>query len=161
RPRPRRSRRWPRQRSKQPRPPPRPPWPPPPSTRPRPPRAPEPRAPSPRLPPPRPPRPAAPATRRHPPRRPPPPPPWQRPPPPQPVHDRDRPRSSGFPWAIAAAALVVAAVVGFLAGKPGSDPKKPARASDALASSASAGPLGLHFPASWERRSNAPAIPGL
>ena len=74
--------------------------------------------------------------------------------------DRPRTTTSPFPYAIAAVALVVAAVVGYLLGKPG-DPPKPATTNAALASSTTAGALGLRFPGSWERRGEAPKIPGL
>ena len=72
-----------------------------------------------------------------------------------------RRRSSPFPYAAAAIALVVAAIGGYLLGKPDDEPAPPARASTALGSSTTAGALNLRFPGSWERRGEAPKVPGL
>jgi hypothetical protein len=73
--------------------------------------------------------------------------------------DRPRTKTSPFPYAIAAVALVVAAVVGYLLGKPGDAPAP--KTDTGLTSSATAGALDLRFPGSWERRGEAPKIPGL
>jgi hypothetical protein len=63
----------------------------------------------------------------------------------------------GAPFAlVAAGAAAVLAVAGFVAGSSGSDEE-----SVDFASSASSGSLGLSFPSSWERRSDAPRTPGL
>jgi Protein kinase domain len=71
-----------------------------------------------------------------------------------------RTTTSRFPFAIAAVVLVVAGIVGYLLGKPGDEPASP-RADTGLSSSTTAGALGLRFPGSWERRGEAPKIPGL
>jgi hypothetical protein len=73
-----------------------------------------------------------------------------------------RERSSPFPFVAAAVALVAAAVIGYLIGKPG-DAKSPtpASTSSTLTSSTSAGAIALRFPQSWERRGEGPKIPGL
>jgi hypothetical protein len=65
-----------------------------------------------------------------------------------------------MPYAAAALALVVAALVGYLLGKPGDD-DAPVRTSSTLSGSTSAGPLGLRFPRGWAPRGGAPSIPGL
>jgi hypothetical protein len=54
----------------------------------------------------------------------------------------------------------VAAVAGYVLGKPGDD-DAPVRTSSALSGSTSAGPLGLRFPRDWAPRGGAPSIPGL
>ena len=69
-------------------------------------------------------------------------------------------RTAKFPYAVAAVALVLAAIGGYLLGRPGDEPAPP-RASSALGSSTTAGALDLSFPGSWERRGEAPKIPGL
>ncbi len=62
--------------------------------------------------------------------------------------------------------LIVAAIVGYLIGRPGDEPTPASSSSSAttdsaLSSSTTAGALGLRFPGSWERRGEAPKIPGL
>ena len=71
-----------------------------------------------------------------------------------------RTASSRFPWIAAAVAIVIGAVAGYLLGKPADDPAPP-KADTGLSSSTTAGALGLRFPGSWERRGEAPKIPGL
>ena len=73
---------------------------------------------------------------------------------------RERTKSSRFPWAAAAIALVIAAVAGYFLGKPADKPAPP-KADTGLSSSTTAGALNLRFPGSWERRGEAPKIPGL
>ena len=73
---------------------------------------------------------------------------------------RERATGSRFPWAAAAIALVIAAVAGYLLGKPADKPAPP-KADTGLSSSTTAGALNLRFPGSWERRGEAPKIPGL
>ena len=73
---------------------------------------------------------------------------------------RERTKSSRFPWAAAAVALVIAAVAGYFLGKPADKPAPP-KADTGLSSSTTAGALNLRFPGSWERRGEAPKIPGL
>ena len=88
------------------------------------------------------------------------------PPPALPVAERApaRDRSSRFPFAIAAVAIVAAALIGYLIGRPGEE-EPPATtsspASSTLTSSTTAGALGLRFPSGWDRRGEAPEIPGL
>ena len=65
---------------------------------------------------------------------------------------------SGGLLAVGAAVLVVAAVVGYLAGSSGSSGSE---SEPDFANSASAGAIGLSFPADWERASESPDIPGL
>ena len=72
----------------------------------------------------------------------------------------ERATPSRFPWAVAAVALVVAAVAGYFLGKPDEKPAPP-RADTGLSSSTTAGAINLRFPGSWERRGEAPKIPGL
>jgi Protein kinase domain len=63
----------------------------------------------------------------------------------------------GPPFALVAVGVAVAlAVVGFVAGGSGSEEK-----GVDFGSSASAGSLGLSFPASWERLSEEPGVPGV
>ena len=62
--------------------------------------------------------------------------------------------------AAAAVALVIAAVAGYFLGKPDDKPAPP-KADTGLSSSTTAGALNLRFPGSWERRGEAPKIPGL
>ena len=87
-------------------------------------------------------------------------------PPALPVAERApaRERSSRFPYAIAAVAIVAAAMIGYLIGRPG-DEEPPATTSSAasstLTSSTTAGALGLRFPSGWDRRGEAPEIPGM
>ena len=88
------------------------------------------------------------------------------PPPALPVAERApaRGRSSRFPYAIAAVALVAAAIAGYLIGRPGDEeqPASPRSAAErTLTSSTTAGALGLRFPNDWDRRGEAPKIPGL
>jgi hypothetical protein len=73
---------------------------------------------------------------------------------------RERATPSRFPWAAAAAVLVIAAVAGYFLGKPGDEPAPP-KADTGLSSSTTAGAINLRFPGSWERRGEAPKIPGL
>jgi len=73
---------------------------------------------------------------------------------------RERAARSRFPWAAAAAALVIAAVAGYFLGKPADKPAPP-KVDTGLSSSTTAGALNLRFPGSWERRGEAPKIPGL
>ena len=72
----------------------------------------------------------------------------------------ERATPSRFPWAVAAVVLVVAAVAGYFLGKPSDEPAPP-RADSGLRSSTTAGAISLRFPGSWERRGEAPKIPGL
>ena len=73
---------------------------------------------------------------------------------------RERATPSRFPWAVAAVALVIAAVAGYFLGKP-DEKTAPPPADTGLSSSTTAGALNLRFPGSWERRGEAPKIPGL
>jgi protein kinase-like protein len=72
----------------------------------------------------------------------------------------ERATPSRFPWAVAAVVLVIAAVAGYFLGKPADEPAPP-RADTGLSSSTTAGAINLRFPGSWERRGEAPRIPGL
>jgi len=73
---------------------------------------------------------------------------------------RERAGGSRFPWAAAAAALAIAGVAGYFLGKPDDKPAPPP-ADTGLSSSTTAGAINLRFPGSWERRGEAPKIPGL
>ena len=66
---------------------------------------------------------------------------------------RDRRLGLAVPVAVAA---VLLAIVGYLAGNSGSSEERPE-----LASSASAGSLGLSFPVGWKRVQENPGIPGI
>ena len=72
-------------------------------------------------------------------------------------------RAAGAPsrglLAAGAGLLVIAAVAGFVVGGSGSDAGSDAETD--FANSASAGRIGLSFPADWERLSESPRIPGL
>ena len=74
---------------------------------------------------------------------------------------REREKPSRMPLIVAAvAAIVIGGLAGYLLGKP--DEQGPAPQADTgLSSSTTAGAINLRFPGSWERRGEAPAIPGL
>jgi hypothetical protein len=80
---------------------------------------------------------------------------------PVPADDRERRTSSRAPWIAMVAALVIGGVVGYLLGKPADEPAPPRAADTGLSSSTTAGALNVRFPGSWERRGEAPTIPGL
>jgi len=69
-------------------------------------------------------------------------------------------RRGRFPILAAVAALVVAAAVGYVVGKPAEDEPAPP-AQPRLANSASTSALALGFPSTWSRRGEAADIPGL
>ncbi len=77
------------------------------------------------------------------------------------VPPRERRTSSRLPWIAMVAALVIGGVVGYLLGKPADEPAPPRAADTGLSSSTTAGALNVRFPGSWERRGEAPTIPGL
>ena len=60
----------------------------------------------------------------------------------------------------AVAAIVIGGLAGYLLGKPDEEGPAP-QADTGLSSSTTAGAINLRFPGSWERRGEAPAIPGL
>jgi hypothetical protein len=77
------------------------------------------------------------------------------------VPPRERAKTaSRFPWIAAVAALVIGGALGYFLGKPEDKPAPPP-ADTGLSSSTTAGALNLRFPGNWERRGEAPDIPGL